>query len=139
MESTANIAPLSLLIVEDDKEALKMIALVIAKKFPELAIRTADNGSVGVELCQQQLPDIVVTDINMARMDGLQMAGAIKTLKDDALFIVLTGYSDKGNLEKFTELGAMAYIVKPINFKKLFDAVQRCVEQIRPWEGADGC
>jgi YesN/AraC family two-component response regulator len=130
---------LSVLIVEDDREALEMMALVIGKKFPELAIRTADNGGVGLELCSRQLPDIVVTDINMTRMDGLQMATAIQSMKQDALFIVLTGHSDKSNLEKFNELGAMAYIVKPINFKKLFGAVQTCVEQIRPPEGFDGC
>ena len=121
---------LSVLIVEDDKEALKLINLVIAKKFPETVIRTAGDGRHGVELCLEQMVDIVVTDINMAEMDGVQMACEIKAIKDDTRFIVLTGYSDKEHLDKFRELGASDYIVKPINFKKLFSAIQKCIDEI---------
>ena len=131
---------LSVLIVEDDNDALKLISLVIAKKFPEVVIRTADNGEQGVELCRERMPDIVVTDINMTGMDGLQMAGAIKAINVDTRFIVLTGYSDREHLNKFREIGAIDYIIKPINFKKLFAAIQKCIDQILQREiDADGC
>ena len=130
----------SVLLVEDDRDALQIIGALVAKKFPDLAIRTAGNGRQGVELCRELMPDIVVTDINMSGMDGLQMAGEIKKLRRDMRFIVLTGYSDKEHLYKFKEIGAIDYIVKPVNFKKLFIAIEKCLDQIRQ-EGAqaDGC
>ena len=131
---------LSVLVVEDDRQALKLVSQLIAKKFPGEQIRSADNGRQGVELCRERLPDIVITDINMAGMDGVQMAVRIKELKDDARFIVLTGYSDQEHLDTFKEIGASAYIVKPINFKKLFAAIQKCIDELRQWEvDTDGC
>lgn len=130
---------LSVLIVEDDKDALKLINLVIAKKFPDTVIRTAGDGRLGVELCREQMPDIVVTDINMAEMDGVRMSVEIKAIRPDTRFIVLTGYSDQEHLDKFRELGASDYIVKPINFKKLFAAIQKCIDEILQREiNADG-
>lgn len=135
MASLGDMRPaLSVLVVEDDRQALMLVSQLIAKKFPGEQIRSADSGRQGVELCLERLPDIVITDINMAGMDGAEMAGRIKELKVDARFIVLTGYSDQEHLDKFKEIGANAYIVKPINFKKLFDAIQECIDELRQWE-----
>jgi YesN/AraC family two-component response regulator len=122
---------LSVLIVEDDPVARDMIGLVISKKFPDVIINIAENGKQGMELFNEQMTDIVITDINMPGMDGVQMACAIKSIKDDTRFIVLTGYSDKTHLDKFSEIGATDYIVKPIEFKKLFAAVEKCIAAIR--------
>jgi two-component system response regulator YesN len=123
-------APISLLIVEDDRDALKLLSLVVAKKFPSALIRIALDGRAGIERCLEEMPDIVVTDINMAEMDGMQMACEIKALKDNTRFIVLTGYSDREHLDSIRELGASDYIVKPINFKMLFAAIQKCIDEI---------
>jgi two-component system, response regulator YesN len=132
MTPASNARPaLSVLIVEDDEPTLKIIHLLVAKRFPDLFLRTAGGGRQGLELCGEQLPDLVITDINMAGMNGIQMAREIKLLKQDAFFIVLTGNSDKRHLEDFQEIGAADYIVKPINFKKLCAAIEKCVQEIR--------
>ena len=131
MESISNPHPaLSLLVVEDDKVASGSICLMIARKFPDVAIHVAGNGKQGVELCKEQMPDIVITDINMPGMDGIRMAEEIKAMKADTKFIVLTGYSDKEHLDKFSEIGVNAYIVKPIEFVKLFAAIEKCLAEI---------
>ena len=120
----------AILIVEDDRVTNETVRLTVAKKFPDAAVYAAENGKRGVELCREQHPDIVITDVNMPGMDGNQMAEAIRALKGDTKFIVLTGYSDKIHLAKFGGIDLTAYILKPIDFKKLFAAIDQCIEEI---------
>ncbi len=121
---------LSILIVEDDPSAIEIILLMIPLNFPEVTIYGALNGTQGVELFKEHLPDIVITDINMPGMDGIRMAEEIKAMKADTKFIVLTGYSDKVHLDKFIDIGITDYMLKPIDFKKLFAAIEKCIAGI---------
>ncbi|HLO26686.1 MAG TPA: response regulator [Geobacteraceae bacterium] len=120
-------APLSMLIVEDDKLTLDILARVIARKFPAATINVAENGKIGLEFFKEHVPDIVITDINMPEMDGIQMAREIKAIKADTKFIVLTAYSNKSYLMQFREIGCCAYLMKPIDFGKLCDAIENCI------------
>ena len=115
---------LSLLIVDDDKMIGEMIGLIIGRTFPGVVIHLAENGKQGVELFKMHLPDIVITDINMPVMGGIQMTSEIKSVKKDTPFIVLTGNSDRNSLDKFSGLGVNDYIEKPIEFAKLFTAIK---------------
>lgn len=121
---------MSLLVVEDDKEAQDIICRMLAKKFPAFPLRSADNGVMGLQLFLEHHPDIVVTDIHMPVMDGIEMAGKIRATGLDTCFIVLTGYSDKQYLDKFSKIGFCEYIVKPVDFAQLFAAIVRCSREI---------
>ena len=127
MESISSLPPLSILIVEDDTLVGKTMGVLINLKFPDVVIHIAGNGKQGVELFKEYRPDIVITDINMPEMDGMQMTCEIKRLCDGVKFIVLTGYSDKAHQEKFSKIAIADYIVKPIEFTKLFAAIDRCI------------
>jgi response regulator NasT len=67
----------------------------------------------------------------MPVMDGIEMAAAIKALKTDSHFIVMTAYSDKAYYEKFSETGFCAYLLKPIMLPTLFAAIEKCWAEIR--------
>ncbi len=121
---------MSILIVEDDKVTGKMLGRIIAQEFPQVIINFTDNGKQGLELFKEHLPDIVITDINMPEMDGIQMAREIKLVKADTHFIVLTGHSDKRYLEMFNEIGVNDYIVKPIDFEKLFATIEKYIDEL---------
>ena len=132
MESRRSSRPaLSLLIVEDDKLASEVTFIMVSQTFPNVTVYSAENGKMGVELFKKHNPDIVITDINMPGMDGIQMASEIKRINTDTKFIVLTGYSDKNYTKKFSEIGINDYIVKPIVFEKLFSSIERCIDEIR--------
>jgi two-component system response regulator YesN len=120
----------SILIVEDDKSATEVLRLMIPLKFPDSKIYVAENGKAGVELSEKYAPDIVITDINMPGMDGLQMAEQIKTRRMITKFIVITGYSDKIHLDKFSRIGISEYILKPIDLQRLFTAIEKCIADI---------
>jgi YesN/AraC family two-component response regulator len=121
----------SLLIMEDDQLARMAIGRLIAIRFPDIAVITADNGRMGVELFKEHAPEMVITDINMPGMDGIQAAGEIKSIRGDTRFIVITGHSDESYRERFNEIGCVDYIIKPINFGKLSAAIERCRVEIR--------
>jgi YesN/AraC family two-component response regulator len=57
-------------------------------------------------------------------------AGEIKSIRDDTRFIVITGHSDENYQERFSELGCVDYIIKPIDFGKLSAAIERCRAEI---------
>ena len=121
---------LSLLVVEDDDDAMEVLLLMIPLKYPGITIYTAGNGKNGVELFRERMPDIVITDIMMPEMDGFQMAEEIKSIKGDTRFIVFTGCTSKTDLAKSSEIGVSDYIVKPIDFNILFAAIEKCMAEI---------
>jgi YesN/AraC family two-component response regulator len=106
------------------------MGLVIASEFPDVTVYVAGNGKVGLDLFKEQMPDIVITDINMPEMDGIQMATEIKSVKRDVHFIVLTANSDKELLDKFNEIGYTDFIIKPIEFNRLFAAIGKCIAEL---------
>lgn len=116
----------SILFVEDDTIVCHSVGRILAKQFPEATVYTAENGLAGLGIFKEHTPEIVVTDINMPVMNGIEMAGAIRALQPGTKFIVITGYSDKDYLERFSEIGFVDYIVKPVDFGKLFAAIEKC-------------
>lgn len=116
----------SLLFVEDDPIVCLAIGRMLAREFPGATVYTAENGRIGLELFKEHTPEIVITDINMPVMDGIEMAGKIKEIKSDTRFIVLTGYSEKNYQEKFSAIGFYEYIIKPVDLDKLFAVIEKC-------------
>lgn len=130
MVTEQSLASFSLLFVEDDNTICEVIGRMIARQFPDVTVYTAENGRIGLELFKEHTPEIVITDINMPEMDGIEMAGKIKSIKADTKFIVLTGYSDNKYLDRFSEIGFNDYIVKPVDLRKLFAAIEKCRAEI---------
>lgn len=122
--------PVSLLIVEDEKVIREVMGVMISRKFPEASLYFAENGEMGVKLFKEHLPKIVITDIQLPVLDGIRMAVEIKAIQSSAMFIVLTAFSNKEYHEKFTEIGCHDFLLKPIEFDKLFAAITACIAEI---------
>lgn len=120
----------SLLVVEDDKAACEIITRMVTLRFPGCTIHRADNGVQGIELFKEHFPDIILTDVNMPVMDGIELLRAIRAIRADASCIVLTAYSDKIVFQKFQDLGVSAYLLKPLDFHELFAALEECNAEI---------
>ncbi len=118
-------AAFTMLLVEDDSMVCRSISRILEKEYPGSTVYTAENGLIGLEKFKKYFPDIVITDINMPDMDGLEMAAEIKLIRNDTKFIVVSGYCDKEHLEKFKEIGFVDCIVKPVDFNKLFAAIDK--------------
>src|SRR5690349_10577852 len=100
MESKSNPMPsISILLVEDDKATLTLLTTILAKKFPEVALHIAINGRTGLELFKDHTPNIIVTDINLPELNGVQMVGKMRAIKPHVKIIVLSADTEKAFFE----------------------------------------
>jgi PAS domain S-box-containing protein len=120
----------SVLIVEDDRAALESLQLTIRIKYPDFEVRCAADGQAGVALCAEQLPDLVITDIDMPGMNGIEMAGAIRQLNPGVKVIAATAISERHYLLDAIKTGINRYLLKPVEFEALFESVEECVARI---------
>ena len=123
--------PLSIMYVEDDPVTRTLVAQTLPKKFPEYQIRTAENGKLGLELYKEYQPEIVITDVNMPIMNGILMAAEIKAINPDVVIIAVTAYSETNYLLNAIEIGISHYVLKPIDYRKLFEAIEKSSAGIR--------
>ncbi len=103
---------LKILYAEDNEKIRDSYALVLKRYFKEVI--EACDGKEALELYRSHKPDIVLTDINMPELDGLELIRIIRQDDKTTKIIVLSAYSDQEKLMKAIPLGLFAYLVKPI-------------------------
>lgn len=119
---------MKLLIVDDEKLTREGIRDSVAKlSLPIDAILLADDGRHGLEVAKAMGPDIVLTDIRMPRMTGVDMAEAILEQNPDTAIIFMSAYSDKEYLKAAIKLKAVRYVEKPISLSELADALDEAL------------
>ncbi len=118
--------PLRLLIVDDEAPARRRLADLLqdcALKMPLEIVGEADNGRSALEVLQNNNVDVVLLDIRMPEMDGLETAQHMQRLEHPPAIIFTTAF-DAYALKAF-EVRAVDYLVKPIRASRLFDALSR--------------
>lgn len=85
----------------------------------------AANGAEGLEVIRRERPEIIVTDIKMPRMDGIEMLRKLRAEGNSAAVILLTAYSDFTYAQAALKLGAVDYLLKPFHDGELEEAVAR--------------
>ena len=121
---------MKLLIVDDEK--LTREGIIASINFDELGISEiyeANDGIAGLEKAKTCPPDIVLCDIRMPRMNGIDMLDAITAIDPDIPFIMMSGYYDKEYLKAAIRLKAINYIEKPIVPAEMEDALKKAIEQ----------
>jgi len=121
---------LSVLYVEDEQSAREILCSVFESKYRFARFDAAENGERGVALFKEHRHDIVITDISMPVMDGVEMAAAIKAINPETVIIVLTAHSGTRYLLDSIELGINNYVLKPVNYEKLFTVIDKSVSTI---------
>ena len=121
----------TVLIVDDEMMPRKVLKEHLPWETLKVAhIFQASDGLEAIETARNCMPDIVITDIKMPRMDGLQMAAAIREFCPRCQFIFLSGYSDKEYLKGAIRLKAANYVEKPIDLEEITDAPKEVVEEL---------
>ena len=134
-------SPLSILIVEDDAAARGALYSLIALGYPEIAIRVADNGQSGLAAFRQQPADMVIADLNMPVMDGIEMSAQIKAQAPGVAVVALTAHTDAQFLLRSIEVGIDFYLLKPLVCERLFaviDEVSQRREMRAAWLAGTG-
>ena len=114
----------TILIVEDEPRNLKLLRDLLQRFGYE--ILEALDGEQGVKLAGEKIPDLILMDIMMPKMDGLEATRIIKadTKTKHIPIIALTSYAMKGDREKTIEAGCDGYIAKPIDIKEVLKAIE---------------
>ncbi|GFO65614.1 response regulator [Geomonas paludis] len=116
-----------LLYVEDDEITRQTVLTLLSRRFPGLAIASAPNGGDAMALYGTFAPDLVVTDIKMPVMSGIDMARCMLEQKPSLPIIVTSAHSDMQYLMESIELGIARYVLKPIDSAKLFASIEACL------------
>ena len=121
------------MIVVDDEYLVRtgITETIDWNKYDIEIVDTAQNGKVGLEKIELHHPDIIISDIKMPVMDGLQLVEALYERNYDGIIIMLSGYNDfdyaKGTLER----GVFKYLLKPIDNDELIDIVVKAREKLK--------
>jgi DNA-binding response OmpR family regulator len=118
----------SLLYAEDDKSIRDNFIILLEDMFSEIYI--ADNGKDALRQYIEKKPDIIILDIRMPIIDGLEVAKQIRKNDDKTPIIMLTGYSDKELLLNAVNLKLEEYIIKPIDFKKFNVTIDKLIDRL---------
>ena len=93
---------------------------------------TADDGDTALELARLREPDVILTDIRMKRMTGLELIARYAAERADGWrAIVISGYDDFEMVRSAMKLGAMDYLLKPINTSDLGEILKRMIDQLQ--------
>ena len=114
----------TILIVEDEPRNLKLLRDLLQRFGYE--ILEASDGEQGVKSAGEKMPDLILMDIMMPKMDGLEATRIIKadTKTKHIPIIALTSYAMKGDREKAIEAGCDGYIAKPIDIKEVLKTIE---------------
>ena len=117
-----------ILLVEDDDANVKTIATYLKAKGYEICYAT--NGMEALEVAQAKHPDLILMDIQMPEMDGLEATRKIRQIPEVATIpiIALTALAMEGDREKCLEAGASDYLGKPVKLKQLVSQIQTLLE-----------
>jgi len=111
----------TILYVEDDLTTQEIIKDILASSSKEVFI--ANDGEEGLKLYKEKNPDIVLSDIAMPNMDGLEMSEAIKKMNPNQPIALFTAFSESAFLKKAAELGVATYILKPLDEEQFFNSL----------------
>ena len=118
-----------ILLIDDEKATLAMLGLLL--RAYGYTVLTAENAAAGLEVFKKEKPPIVLTDIKMPGMDGIQLLRNIKEVNQDAEVIMITGHGDIDLAIQSMKFDATDFITKPINSDVLEIALKRVNEKIQ--------
>ena len=116
---------LKLVIVDDEPILLK--GLMNTYEWEQMGFQvvgTAQSGEQALKVIGEKRPDVVLTDIRMKQMTGLQMMEEVQKTQRDCIFIVLSAYRDFSYAKQACDLGAFAYLLKPIEDEQIQETME---------------
>jgi two-component system response regulator YesN len=123
----------TILIADDEKNIRAGIQKILQEEFAAggIVFFEAKNGEEALELAVREKPDILITDIRMPKIDGIELMRRIRlSLNNDGMnIIVLSGYDEFSYAQKAINFHAASYILKPVDRKELAEAVRNLIHE----------
>ena len=119
-------------LIADDEEVIRKGIASLLQKDPELmVVASAEDGREALALAQEFRPDLMIVDINMPFLNGMEMMEKVREILPDTVLMVVTGYDDFTYLQRSLRLGVYDYVLKPIMEDTFFEAICRLKNKMR--------
>ncbi|MGE4553995.1 MAG: sigma-54-dependent transcriptional regulator, partial [Desulfovibrionaceae bacterium] len=116
-----------ILVVDDEQITRENLAYVLGKEGYE--VRTVDSGAAAVEALREEAWDLVLTDLRLGAVDGMEVLGQARALQPDAEVIMFTGYATVATAVEAMKLGAYHYLPKPFKIDELRVLARKALEK----------
>jgi len=118
----------NILVVDDERELARLVKRELEKE--GWRVKTAYSAEECLNYFKENKIDVLITDIKMPKMDGLEMLEKCRQITDDFVSIVITGHGDYEKAMKALKLGAFNYLKKPFSLNELIISVKEGIEQL---------
>ncbi|EPT8794977.1 two-component system response regulator GlrR [Salmonella enterica subsp. enterica serovar Newport] len=122
--------PAHLLLVDDDPGLLKLLGMRLASE--GYSVVTAESGQEGLRVLHREKVDLVISDLRMDEMDGMQLFTEIQKVQPGMPVIILTAHGSIPDAVAATQKGVFSFLTKPIDRDALYKAIDEALEQSAP-------
>ncbi len=118
-----------ILIVEDEDAIRRVLSKIILNEDGEMVVEEAMDGAEGYEMIQKTDYDLVLCDIKMPKMDGVEVLQKVQEIKPEIPFIMISGHGELETAVETMRLGAYDYISKPPDLNRLLNAIRNALDK----------
>lgn len=121
--------PSKILLVDDEREFVQTLSERLLMR--DLGSAVAYDGESALEVVREDEPDVMILDLKMPGIDGIEVLRRVKDTQPEIEVIILTGHGSEADRETCLQLGAFAYLQKPVDVEELSETIKRANEKIR--------
>ncbi|TKD61365.1 sigma-54 dependent transcriptional regulator [Flavobacterium sp. ASW18X] len=118
-----------ILVIEDEAAIRRVLVKILSEESEAYQLSEAEDGAKGIEVLKKEDFDLVLCDIKMPKMDGVEVLEAAKKLKPEIPFIMISGHGDLDTAVNTMRLGAFDYISKPPDLNRLLTTVRNALDR----------
>ncbi|PHX61708.1 MAG: response regulator [Flavobacteriales bacterium] len=118
-----------ILIIEDEAPIRRVLTKILSEENDMYSVQEAEDGLQGIELVKNEDFDLILCDIKMPKMDGVEVLEAIKKIKPEIPMVMISGHGDLETAIQTMRLGAFDYISKPPDLNRLLNTVRNALDK----------
>ena len=118
-----------ILIIEDEAPIRRVLTKILSEENDTYSVQEAEDGLQGIELVKNEDFDLILCDIKMPKMDGVEVLEAIKKIKPEIPMVMISGHGDFETAIQTMRLGAFDYISKPPDLNRLLNTVRNALDK----------
>lgn len=118
-----------ILIIEDEAPIRRVLTKILSEENDTYLVQEAEDGLQGIELVKNEDFDLILCDIKMPKMDGVEVLEAVKKMKPEIPMVMISGHGDLETAIQTMRLGAFDYISKPPDLNRLLNTVRNALDK----------
>ena len=118
-----------ILIIEDEASIRRVLVKILTEENDQYQVFEAEDGLIGTEMIKKEDFDLVLCDIKMPKMDGVEVLEAVKKIKPEIPMVMISGHGDLDTAVNTMRMGAFDYISKPPDLNRLLNTIRNALDR----------